>query len=299
NQQKRSYRDLPVRYFENGKVYRKEQRGELSGLSRLWAFTIDDGHLFIRPDQIETEVNGVLNLILEVLKTFNLDFKIFLATRPEKYEGSLEIWEKAETQLKSVLDNSGLAYTVNDGDGAFYGPKIDFAFQDALGRSWDGPTVQLDFTMPERFDLSYVGADNTEHRPVMIHRALYGSYERFFMILIEHFNGKFPLWLAPQQIRILPITDDNLDYAQQIAAELSSFRVSIDDRAWTIGKKIRAAHNDRIPYMVILGEAEQKQNSISIRDRNQSEKSGVKLSDFITHLANEYQEKRIEPDFLQ
>jgi threonyl-tRNA synthetase len=153
--------------------------------------------------------------------------------------------------------------------------------------------------MPERFDLSYVGADNTEHRPVMIHRALYGSYERFFMILIEHFNGKFPLWLAPQQIRILPITDDNLNYAQQIAAELSSFRVSIDDRAWTIGKKIRAAHNDRIPYMVILGEAEQKQNSISIRDRNQSEKSGVKLSDFITHLANEYQEKRIEPDFLQ
>jgi threonyl-tRNA synthetase len=298
NQQKRSYRDLPVRYFENGKVYRKEQRGELSGLSRLWAFTIDDGHLFLRPDQIETEVNGVLTLILEVLKTFNLNFEIFLATRPEKYEGSLELWEKAEAQLKSVLDNSGLVYTTNEGDGAFYGPKIDFAFKDALDRSWDGPTVQLDFTMPERFDLSYVGADNTEHRPVMIHRALYGSYERFFMILIEHFNGKFPFWLAPQQVRILPITDDNLDYAQKIATDLSSFRVSIDDRAWTIGKKIRAAHNDRIPYMVILGEIEEKQNSISIRDRNQLEKSGVNLSDFLDHLTAEYQQKTIEPNFL-
>ena len=299
NQSKRSYRDLPIRYFENGKVYRKEQRGELSGLSRLWAFTIDDGHLFLRPDQIESEANNVINLILEILQTFNLDFEIFLATRPEKYVGDIEIWDHAESQLKSVLENSGLDYTINAKDGAFYGPKIDFAFKDALGRSWDGPTIQLDFNMPERFDLTYIGEDNAVHRPVMIHRALYGSYERFFMILIEHFNGRFPFWLSPQQIRILPITTENLEYAQNVANELSKFRISIDDKTSTIGKKIRSAHTDHVPYMIIIGEKEESSGTVSIRDRDQSEISQVKLSDFIAHLNNEYAEKHLKPTFIK
>ena len=174
-----SYRELPMRYFENGKVYRKEQRGELSGLSRVWAFTIDDGHLFVRQDQIEAEVRQVMDMIFEVIETFDLEVEVALATRPEKSVGSDEIWESAESQLREVLETDGYDYDLEPGDGAFYGPKIDFAFEDALGRSWDGPTVQLDFNMPERFDLSYTGEDNEEHRPVMIHRALYGSYERF------------------------------------------------------------------------------------------------------------------------
>jgi len=206
DQQSWSYRDPPVRYFEDGKVYRKEQRGELSGLSRTWAFTIDDGHLFVRPDQIEDEVQSIMDIILETLSTFSLDYTVRLATRPEKSVGSDEIWEKAESQLASVLDSRGVDYDVEAGDGAFYGPKIDFAFEDALGRNWDGPTVQLDFNMPERFDLSYTGEDNEDHRPVMIHRALYGSYERFFMVLIEHYDGDFPPWLAPEQVRLLPVS---------------------------------------------------------------------------------------------
>jgi len=225
-----SYRDLPIRYAENGKVYRKEQRGELSGLSRVWAFTIDDGHLFVRPEQIKSEVEQIMDMITDVLDTFDLEYEMALATRPEKSVGSDEIWDRAEEQLESVLDSHGHEYEIEEGDGAFYGPKIDFAFEDAIGRSWDGPTVQLDFNMPERFDLNYVGEDNEEHRPVMIHRALYGSYERFFMMLIEHYEGRFPLWLAPEQVRVLPISDDNLGYAHRVANEFDDFRVEVDGR---------------------------------------------------------------------
>ncbi|MFB6095516.1 MAG: threonine--tRNA ligase, partial [Halodesulfurarchaeum sp.] len=237
NQTTWSYRDLPVRYAENGKVYRKEQRGELSGLSRVWAFTIDDGHLFIRPDQIHEEVETIVDMIFEVLDTFDLEAETALATQPEKYVGSDDIWEEAESQLEAVLEDLGIEYDLEEGDGAFYGPKIDFGFEDALGRTWDGPTVQLDFNMPERLDLEYTGADNEAHRPVMIHRALYGSYERFFMVLIEHFDGKFPLWLAPEQVRILPVSDDNLEYAESVAAELAAhdLRVEVEDRDWTVG----------------------------------------------------------------
>jgi threonyl-tRNA synthetase len=293
-----SYRDLPVRYYEDGKVYRKEQRGELSGLSRVWSFTIDDGHLFCRPEQIEQEIRQVMDSIYEVLETFGLEAHVALATRPEKSVGSDEIWEQSETQLRSVLDNQNIDYDLEPGDGAFYGPKIDFAFEDALGRKWDGPTVQVDFNMPERFDLTYTGEDNEEHRPVMIHRALYGSYERFFMVLIEHFDGKFPLWLAPEQVRILPISDDQLGYAHRVKNELGDFRVSVEDRSWTLGRKIREAQEDNVPYMLVVGENEAESGTVSVRDRQEREEKGVAIEQFRDHVTAEYEEKRLEPDFL-
>jgi threonyl-tRNA synthetase len=294
-----SYRDLPIRYAENGKVYRKEQRGELSGLSRVWAFTIDDGHLFIRPDQIRREVEEIMDMITDVLETFDLDYEMALATRPEKSVGSDEIWDRAEEQLESVLENRAHDYDVEEGDGAFYGPKIDFAFEDAIGRSWDGPTVQLDFNMPERFDLAYVGEDNEEHRPVMIHRALYGSYERFFMMLIEHYEGRFPLWLAPEQVRVLPISDDNLGYAHRVANEFDDFRVEVDDRDSTLERKIRAAHDDRVPYQIIVGDDEEADGNISVRDRFEDQEYDVEIDDFRSHLEAERDEQRTQPDFLQ
>ncbi|WP_227374754.1 threonine--tRNA ligase [Haladaptatus halobius] len=293
-----SYRDLPVRYFEDGKVYRKEQRGELSGLSRVWAFTIDDGHLFVRPDQIRAEVDTIMEMIFEVLETFDLDYSVALATRPEKSVGSDEIWERAESQLESVLEASEMDYRLEEGDGAFYGPKIDFAFEDALGREWDGPTVQLDFNMPERFDLEYVTKENERERPVMIHRALYGSYERFFMVLIEHFDGKFPFWLSPEQVRVLPVSDDNLGYAHRVANELDDFRTEVEDRSWTVGRKIQQAHDDRVPYMIIVGGNEEEAGTISVRDRKEREEKDVSLESFCDHLRSEREEKRTDPDFL-
>ena len=299
NQGNWSYRDLPVRYAENGKVYRKEQRGELSGLSRVWAFTIDDGHLFVKPDSIEREVTTIMEQINEVLETFDLDYEVALATRPEKSVGSDEIWEAAESQLRDVLEASGMAYDIEPGDGAFYGPKIDFAFEDALGRNWDGPTVQLDFNMPERFDLSYTGEDNEEHQPVMIHRALYGSYERFFMVLIEHFDGNFPTWLAPEQVRILPVSDDNIGYAKQLKNRyLSEFRVEIEDRSWTVGKKIQTAHDDRVPYMLVVGDNEAEAGTVSVRDRFENERKDVDVETFVSALEDEVAKKRVEPDFV-
>ncbi|MDR9380683.1 MAG: threonine--tRNA ligase [Natronomonas sp.] len=295
-----SYRDLPIRYAENGKVYRKEQRGELSGLSRVWAFTIDDGHLFVQPESIEREVNVVMDQINAVLETFDLDYDVALATRPEKSVGSDGIWEQAESQLRDVLEASGMDYDVEAGDGAFYGPKIDFSFRDALGRNWDGPTVQLDFNMPERFDLSYTGEDNEEHQPVMIHRALYGSYERFFMVLIEHFDGNFPTWLAPEQVRILPVSDDNIGYAKQLKNRyLGDFRVEIEDRSWTVGKKIQTAHDDRVPYMLVVGDNEEEAGTVSVRDRFEEEAKDVDIETFRAHLEGEVDEKRIEPDLVE
>ena len=293
-----SYRDLPVRYFEDGKVYRKEQRGELSGLSRVWSFTIDDGHLFCRPEQIEGEVNQVMDAIDEVLDTFGLDAHVALATRPEKSVGGDEIWDQAESQLRSVLESAGIDYDLEPGDGAFYGPKIDFAFEDALGRKWDGPTVQLDFNMPERFELTYTGEDNADHRPVMIHRALYGSYERFFMVLIEHFDGKFPTWLAPEQVRILPISDDQLGYAHRVKNELDDFRVAVEDRSWTLNRKIRDAQEERVPYMIIVGGDEAEAGTISVRDRMERERGGVEVATFREHLRGEVDGRRLDPDFI-
>ncbi|MUV60846.1 threonine--tRNA ligase [Halobacterium sp. CBA1126] len=293
-----SYRDLPVRYFEDGKVYRREQRGELSGLSRVWAFTIDDGHVFARADQIEEEVRRIMDLIFEVLDTFDLDYEVALATRPEKSVGSDEIWEQSERQLREVLDEQNVDYDLEPGDGAFYGPKVDFAFEDALGRTWDGPTVQLDFNMPDRFDLEYTGSDNDAHQPVMIHRALYGSYERFFMVLIEHYDGKFPTWLAPEQVRILPVTDDNLGYAHRVKNELDDYRVEVEDRDWTVGRKIQQAHDDNVPYMLVLGDDEEDAGTVSVRDRRERERNDVAVETFRDHLEGEVDEKRTEPDFV-
>jgi len=293
-----SYRDLPVRYFEDGKVYRREQRGELSGLSRVWAFTIDDGHVFARADQIEEEVRRIMDLIFEVLDTFDLDYEVALATRPEKSVGSDEIWEQSESQLRDVLDQQNVDYDLEPGDGAFYGPKVDFAFEDALGRTWDGPTVQLDFNMPDRFDLEYTGSDNEAHQPVMIHRALYGSYERFFMVLIEHYNGRFPTWLAPEQVRILPVTDDNLGYAHRVKNELEGYRVEVEDRDWTVGRKIQQAHDDNVPYMLVLGDDEEEAGTVSVRDRQERERNDVDLDAFLDHLDSEVEQKRTEPDFV-
>ncbi|WP_186313325.1 threonine--tRNA ligase [Halorubrum salsamenti] len=300
DQQSWSYRDLPQRYFENGKVYRKEQRGELSGLSRVWSFTIDDGHLFVRPDQIRQEIESVIEMIFEVVETLDLDVEVALATRPDKSVGGDEIWESAEEQLRDVLESGGYDYDVEPGDGAFYGPKIDFGFEDALGRVWDGPTVQLDFNMPDRFDLTYTGEDNEDHQPVMIHRALYGSYERFFMVLIEHFDGDFPLWLAPEQVRILPVSDETLGYAHRVKNELedAGFRVEVEDRDWTVGRKIRAGHDDRLPYMVIVGEDEQEAGTVSVRDRFENQRGDVDIDAFVDHLVAERDEKRTEPDFV-
>jgi threonyl-tRNA synthetase len=300
DQQSWSYRDLPQRYFENGKVYRKEQRGELSGLSRVWSFTIDDGHLFVRPDQIRQEIESVIEMIFEVVETLDLEVEVSLATRPDKSVGGDEIWESAEAQLRDVLESGGYDYDVEPGDGAFYGPKIDFGFEDALGRVWDGPTVQLDFNMPERFDLTYTGEDNEDHQPVMIHRALYGSYERFFMVLIEHFDGNFPLWLAPEQVRILPVSDETLGYAHRVknALEEEGFRVEVEDRDWTVGRKIRGGHDDRLPYMVIVGEDEQEAGTVSVRDRFENQRGDVDLDAFVDHLVDERAEKRTEPDFV-
>jgi threonyl-tRNA synthetase len=236
--------------------------------------------------------------IVRVFETFGLDAEVALATRPEKSVGSDDIWERAESQLRSVLEARDIEYAVEEGDGAFYGPKIDFAFEDALGRDWDGPTVQLDFNMPERFDLTYTGEDNADHRPVMIHRALYGSYERFLMVLIEHFDGKFPLWLAPEQVRILPVSDDNLGYAHRLANELDDFRVDIEDRSWTVGRKIQQAHSDRVPYMLIVGDDEESAGTVSVRDRKERERNDVDREAFAAHLRAERDEKRIEPDVL-
>jgi threonyl-tRNA synthetase len=235
-----------------------------------------------------------------VLGTFDLDYEVALATRPEKSVGSDDIWERAETQLEAVLEDRTMDYELEAGDGAFYGPKIDFTFEDAIGRSWDGPTVQLDFNMPERFDLTYTGEDNSDHRPVMIHRALYGSYERFFMVLIEHFEGNFPTWLAPEQVRVLPISDDNLGYAYRVAADLEDdgVRVEVNDRDATIERKIRGAHDDRLPYQIIVGDDEEGDGTISVRDRQERQEYDVDPERFRDHLADEIAEKRTDPDFL-
>ncbi len=293
-----SYRDLPVRYYENGKVYRKEQRGELSGLSRVWSFTIDDAHLFVRPDQLKDEILQVMEMIEEVVSTLGLETRYMLATRPEKSIGSDEIWNKSEEALKEVLEEQSLDYGVEDGDGAFYGPKIDVTFEDALGREWDGPTVQVDFNMPERFGLTYVDEDNEEERPVMIHRALYGSYERLFMVLIEQYEGKFPTWLAPEQVRVLPVSDDNLDYAHEVANELSEFRVEVEERSHTVSKKIQTAHGDNVPYMLIVGGDEEEDGTVSVRDRDENEQV-MDLESFHSRLESEIIDKSVETQVLQ
>ncbi len=297
-EQRRSYRDLPLRFSEFGMCYRNEQSGELSGMLRVRGFTQDDGHAFIRKDQIREEIARTLSVIDGMYEVFGLDAHLELETKPDDAIGDDELWERAHEALRNALEDEGLDYEIAAGEGAFYGPKIAINVEDAIGREWTIGTVQLDFVQPERLGISYVGEDNEEHRPVMVHRALLGSMERFMGVFIEHVAGKFPLWLAPEQVRILPITDDEAEYAAEIADELGAYRVEVDERDWTLGKKIRAGHDDRVPYMVIVGSDEAESGMVSVRDREERQRGAVELADFRNHLDGEYGEKRLRPDFL-
>ena len=266
-----SYRELPMRVGELGLVHRHEMRGALHGLFRVRAFTQDDAHIFMRPDQIADEIQGVVNLIDQVYSKFGFDYFIELSTRPEDSMGSDEDWEAATNGLRTALERMGLEYTVNEGDGAFYGPKIDFHLRDCLGRTWQCGTIQLDFQMPQNFDLEFMDADGERKRPIMIHRVCFGSIERFIGILTEHFAGKFPTWLAPVQVKVLPVSEKTREYAKEIGAKLeeAGVRVVVDERDEKIGYKIREARGvDRVPYMLILGEQERDGGYISVRDRS-------------------------------
>ena len=292
----RSYRDLPVRFSEFGTVYRNEQSGELSGLLRVRGLTQDDGHAFIRPDQIRAEITQTLRVIDEVYAEFGLEILYKLETQGENAVGSDEIWTEATGALRDALESQGLDYDTEAGEAAFYGPKIGLDARDAIGREWTIGTVQLDFNIPERLDLSYAGRDNENHRPVMVHRALLGSVERFMGVMIEHFKGNFPLWLAPEQVRILPVSDDNRAYAERVRDELADagLRATVEDHDWTVGRKIRAGHDDRVPYMAIVGDREEDRNTVSVRDRQERERDAVSLPEFRTALVEERDAKRVD-----
>ncbi|WP_256686468.1 threonine--tRNA ligase [Halococcus qingdaonensis] len=296
--ERRSYRDLPIRYSEFGTVYRNEQSGELSGMLRVRGMTQDDGHAFVRRDQIRDEITHTLQIIEEIYSDADLDVLYKIETKGDNAIGSDDIWSDATDALREALESEGLDYEIEDGEAAFYGPKIGLNALDALGREWTIGTVQVDFNIPERLDLSYVGEDNDEHRPVVVHRALLGSFERFMGVLIEHFGGDFPLWLAPEQVRILPVSDDNIAYAQSVADDLDGFRTEVETRSWTVGRKIRAGHDDRVPYMLIVGDTEEADGTVSVRDRAERERDGVSVEAFGDHLERERDEKLTSPAFL-
>ena len=291
-----SYRDLPLRLGELGLVHRHEKSGELGGLMRVRCFTQDDAHIFMTPEQIKGEIKNVVALIDKVYKVFKFKYHVELSTRPENSIGSDQDWEMATNGLRDALDDLGLDYVVNEGDGAFYGPKIDFHLTDAIGRTWQCGTIQLDFQLPQRFDLEYIGEDGEKHRPIMIHRVIYGSLERFFGILIEHFAGAFPLWLAPVQVKVLTLTERNNDYAKKIYEELrqKGIRAELDDRNEKVGYKIREASAMKIPYLIIVGDEEEENETISIRGRGFENASGLKLSDFENRLKEEIDSKIIK-----
>ena len=290
-----SYRDLPLRIGELGLVHRHEKSGELGGLMRVRSFTQDDAHIFMTQSQIKDEIKNVVALIDNVYKLFKFNYHVELSTRPENSIGSDEDWNLATDALRSALDELQLDYVVNEGDGAFYGPKIDFHLTDAIGRTWQCGTIQLDFQLPQRFELEYTGEDGEKHRPIMIHRVIYGSLDRFMGILIEHFAGAFPLWLAPEQVRVLSLTERNNDYATEIKNKLFDLgiRVDLDIRNEKIGYKIREASALKIPYLIIVGDEEENSKTISIRGRGFENKSGLILSDFIERLQSEIKNKKI------
>ncbi len=295
-----SYRDLPVRFSEFGTVYRNEQSGELSGLLRVRGLTQDDGHAFIRRDQIESEITETLRIIEEIYDLFDLEVLYKLETKGDNAVGDDDIWREATQGLRNSMEALGLEYSVEAGEAAFYGPKIGLDARDALGREWTIGTVQLDFNIPERLDLTYVGEDNQPHRPVMVHRALLGSFERFMGVIIEHFKGNFPTWLAPEQVRILPVSDDNIGYAKRLKnRDLSEFRVTIEDRSWTVGKKIQQSHDDRVPYMLIVGDDEAETGTVSVRDRFENQLADLDVETFRAQLDTEVQQKRVEPTIVR
>lgn len=289
-----SYRDLPLRVGELGRVHRHELSGALHGLMRVRAFTQDDAHIFMLPEQIKSEILGVIKLIDEVYGTLGFKYNIELSTRPEDSMGSDEEWTIAESSLKEALDEGGLDYKINEGDGAFYGPKIDFHIEDSLGRSWQCGTIQLDFQLPQRFELEYIGSDGEKHRPIVIHRVIFGSIERFIGILIEHFAGKFPVWLAPVQVKVLPISDNFVEYGSEVIGKLreAGIRCEIDNRSEKIGYKIREARNERVPYMIIVGEQEKTHGNISLRSREGGDEGSTSLEEFIARVQKEEKEKK-------
>ena len=289
-----SYRDLPLRVGELGRVHRHELSGALHGLMRVRAFTQDDAHIFMLPEQIKSEILGVIKLIDEVYDTLGFKYNVELSTRPEDSMGSDEEWNMAERSLKEALDEGGLDYKINEGDGAFYGPKIDFHIEDSLGRSWQCGTIQLDFQLPQRFELEYIGSDGEKHRPIVIHRVIFGSIERFIGILIEHFAGKFPVWLAPVQVKVLPISDNFVEYGSEVIGKLreAGIRCEIDNRSEKIGYKIREARNERVPYMIIVGEQEKTHGNISLRSREGGDEGSTSLEEFIARVQKEEKEKK-------
>ena len=285
----RSYKDLPLRVGELGLVHRHEKSGQLHGLMRVRCFTQDDAHIFMMPEQIRDEIKGVVALIDEVYQLFGFKYHVELSTRPEDSMGSDEDWELATEGLRGALNDLGLDYVVNEGDGAFYGPKIDFHLTDSIGRTWQCGTIQLDMQLPQRFELEYTGADGEKHRPIMIHRVAFGSIERFIGILIEHFAGAFPTWLAPVQVKVLPISDKYMDYAQKVLDELnnSGVRAEIDTRAEKIGYKIREAQMQKIPYMLVVGAKEEEENLVSVRSRFAGDEGQKSLDEFVASVTEE------------
>jgi len=290
-----SYRDLPRRIAEMGIVHRHELSGALHGLMRVRTFTQDDAHIFMLPGQIEAEVAGIIGLMDHFYRIFGFDYRVELSTRPEKAMGSLEMWEKATGILEQVLQDKEINFKINEGDGAFYGPKIDFHLEDCLGRSWQCGTIQLDFQMPEKFDLTFIGEDGAKHRPVVIHRVVYGSMERFFALLIEHYGGAFPAWLAPVQSTVIPVTERSHDYARQVQLRLKEegFRVNLDSRNEKVGYKIREAQLKKIPYMLVVGDREVENGEVAIRHRDKGDLGSGSINSFITDLKKEIAEKTI------
>ncbi|MFC2157302.1 threonine--tRNA ligase [Acidobacteriota bacterium] len=300
NSRQRSYRDLPLRWAELGTVYRHERSGVLHGLLRVRGFTQDDAHIFCRPDQLDDEIKGTICMALEVLKTFGFtEFDVFLSTRPDKYVGELSDWEKATSSLESALKASGLEYREDIGEGVFYGPKIDIKIRDALQRSWQCTTIQLDFNLSERFNIHYVGEDGQYHRPFMIHRALLGSLERFFGVLIEHYNGNFPLWLAPEQVRIIPIADRHVDYAEKLRGRMveKGIRSSVDKRREKMGYKIRNAETQKVPLLLIVGDKEVADDTISLRIHTKGDKGTIGIDEFLDKVVYFVKNRSLSVDF--
>lgn len=292
-----SYRELPVRMAEMGQVHRHELSGALHGLMRVRTFTQDDAHIFMLPEQVTDEIVGVAKFIDDVYTLFGFKYHIELSTRPEDSMGTDEEWEMAESALRKAMEVTGAAYVVNEGDGAFYGPKLDFHLEDSLGRTWQCGTIQLDLQMPQRFDISYVGPDNEKHRPIMIHRVIFGSIERFIGILTEHFAGKFPLWLAPVQVKLLTVAEPFADYANQVANQLRAkgLRVEVDTRNEKIGYKLREARNERVTYICVIGEKEKEAGTLSVRSNKVGDLGTMSTADFIDRLVKEEETKAVGP----
>jgi threonyl-tRNA synthetase len=283
----RSYRDLPLRYFELGSVIRHEKSGVLHGLLRVRQFTQDDAHIFCRPDQIVEEVTSVINLVDKVMAIFGFEYEVEVSTRPEKSIGSDEDWKLATDALVESLNKKELPYDINEGDGAFYGPKIDIKIKDAIGRKWQCATIQCDFALPQKFDIHYIGADGGKHRPVMLHRVVFGSMERFIGVLIEHYAGAFPVWIAPVQAVVMNITDSQADYAGDVVAKLrdADIRVEFDDRNEKIGFKIREARLAQVPFMLVIGDKEKSENIVMVRDRS-GQQNPSSIDEFIKMVKN-------------